>query len=50
MASVTIYNDDKHGRAIRVVKVNPYTDAPPQPLPPDECDKDSDTWLQMVDR
>lgn len=25
MATVTIYNDDKHGRAIRVVTVNPFS-------------------------
>jgi hypothetical protein len=24
MATVTIYNDDKHGRAIRIVTVNPF--------------------------
>lgn len=28
MARVTIYNDDEHGRAIRVTRMNPYTDAP----------------------
>ena len=25
MATVTIYNDDAHGRAIRVVQINPYS-------------------------
>jgi hypothetical protein len=25
MATVTVYNDDEHGRAIRVVQVNPFS-------------------------
>jgi hypothetical protein len=25
MAKITIYNDDEYGRAVRVIKVNPYT-------------------------